>query len=174
MAITDTLSGSIFAKFDLALARAQSVGGFSGKDTIVVSKNQSFTDGTGTNQATGFFSSTFTAATGAGTTISLADSADPLGASGDDVPTSDPEGTKLRGILIINNDDTNFITVKRGLNGETSILTGGTDSIKISAGGFFAWTSPAGIDAMNDGVDDELTIIADTANCQVSIAYVYG
>lgn len=173
MAITDTLAGSMFAKIDTSLARAQSVGGFSGKDNVTVSKNQSFTDGSGTNQASGFFSSTFTAATG-GSTISLADSADPLGALGDDVPTSDPEGLKIRGILIINNDSTNFVTVKRGVNGEASIFNGGTDGIVLSAGGFFAWTSPAGISAMNDGSDDELLFTADTAGVSVTLTFIYG
>ena len=174
MAISDTLSASIYLKLDGSLARAQTYGGVAGKDELSVSKNQAFTDGTGTNQASGWFSSTFTATTGAGITISLADSADPLGAAGDDVPTTDPEGLKLRALVIINNDTTNFITVKQGTNGEASVLTGSTDSIKISAGGFFAWTSPAGISAMNDGADDELTVIADTASCSTTISYLYG
>ena len=43
----------------------------------------------------------------------------------------DPEGLKLRCILIENKDSTNFVSVKRGTNGETSILSGATDSIKI-------------------------------------------
>jgi hypothetical protein len=86
----------------------------------------------------------------------------------------DPEGLKLRCILIENKDSTNFVSVKRGTNGETSILSGATDSIKIVAGGFFLWYSPAGDSAMNDGSDDELLFTADTAGVSCKLTYIFG
>lgn len=172
MALTDTLSGKIDFKLNAWLNRTQDVS-ITGKDSLNHTKAQSITDGSSTNQASGWFSSTFTATTG-GVTISLADFADPLGAAGDDIPSADPEGLKLKAILIQNDDATNFVAVKQGTNGETSIITGSTDSIKISAGGAFMWSSPAGISAMNDGVDDELLFTADTASCSVKISYLFG
>jgi hypothetical protein len=57
MAISDTLSGSIYVKLEASLDRGQSVGGVSGKDTLLVAKNQTFTDGSGTGQASCWFSS---------------------------------------------------------------------------------------------------------------------
>lgn len=171
MAYADTLTGTIKAEINTQISTSE--GTLEGKNSLVHSVSKRLTDGSGSNQATGFFSSTFTATTG-GITVSLADSADPLGAAGDDTPTMDPEGTELRAVLIENLDSTNYITVKRGTNGEASILTGGTDSIKLVAGGLFLWTCPAGDNTMNDGSDDELLITADTASCSVKISYVFG
>ena len=174
MAISDTLNGTITGQIISSLARTGgTAGNLRGRDTVSHKKRQPLTDGSSTDQASGQFAATFTATTG-GITISLADSADPLGAAGDDVPSSDPEGLKLRGIMFENQDSTNFISIKQGSNGETSILTGATDSIKVSAGGFFLWTSPAGISAMNDGVDDELLVTADTASVTTKLTYIYG
>lgn len=172
MAYTDVLSALIEAKLQPRITTTE--GGIDGvRDAShVVSKR--LTDGSGSGAATGFFSSTFTATTG-GITVSLADSADPLGAAGDDTPTMDPEGLKLRALMIENQDTTNFVAVKSTTTtGETSMLTGTTDSIKITAGGVLLWTSPAGVSAMNDGADDEITITADTASCSVKITYIFG
>ncbi len=86
-----------------------------------------------------------------------------------------PEGLKLRAILIENLDDTNKITVKRTAStGEASIFSGSTDTVTITAGGLFLWTSPAGISAMSDGVDDELDFQADTADCSTRLTYIFG
>jgi len=173
MALTDSLSATIIASVDLAVNRSQSLGSFSGKDKAKVIHKNVFSDGSGTDQATGFFSSQFTATTG-GITISLADSADPLGAAGDDVPTSDPEGLKLRAILITNEDSTNYVTLVPGTNAITSWFGAGTHTLRIPAGGVLLATFPAGLDALNDGVDDEIKITADTASVTVNIAYMFG
>ena len=172
MALSDTLLGTVESKIDIRFARTNS-NSLDGEDVIAFNKVLSLTNGSGSNQASGGFSSSFTATTG-GISISLADSADPLGAAGDDVPTSSPEGLKLKAIFIENQDATNFVRVKGGVNADTNILTGSTDSINITAGGFFLWTSPAGVSAMNDGVDDELLITANSASCTVKIIYLYG
>ena len=171
MALADTLTGTIKASLVADLARLS--GNYSGKDTLSHEFALALTDGSGSSAATGWFGTTFTATTG-GITISLADSDDPLGAAGDDVPTSDPEGLKLRGLLIENKDTTNYISVKKGTNGEASIFSGSTDSIKITAGGCILWVSPAGVSAMNDTTDDEILVTADTASCSVKISYIYG
>lgn len=171
MALTDTLSGSVKASILCNLKRSSGL--YTGNDVLSHDAEMALTDGSGANQASGWFGTTFTATTG-GITISLADSADPLGAAGDDVPTSDPEGLKLRGLLIQNMDTTNFVTVKRGTNGESSMLTGATDGIKITAGGILLWTSPSGVSAMTDTTDDELLCTADTASCSVKITYLFG
>lgn len=171
MAFSDTLTGVITA--ELNFKNTSTEGGIEGTRKAVHTVRKKIVDGTSSGQATGFFSSTFTATTG-GITVSLADSADPLAAAGDDTPTSDPEGLKLRAILVENKDATNYVSVKRGTNGETSILSGSTDSIRVDPGGMFLWTSPAGISAMNDGSDDELLFTADTASVSIKITYVYG
>jgi len=171
MAFTDTLTATLTAEINTKTTTTE--GSILGDRRAVHTVRNNLVDGSSSGQATGFFSSTFTATTG-GITVSLADSVDPLGAAGDDTPTSDPEGLKLRAILIENRDATNFVKVKRGSNGETSILDGATDSIKLVAGAQFMWTSPAGDSAMNDGSDDELLFTADTANVSVRLTYVFG
>ena len=173
MAITDSLSATFYAKIDADLTRAQSYGGFAGKDSIDVNKTQSFTDGSDSQQATGWFSSQFTATTD-GITISLADSADPLGTAGDDVPTSDPEGKKLRALFIINEDTTNYIELENGTNALADMLTGTSAKIRIGPRGFLAISIPDGYSAMNDGSDDELKITANTSSCSVKITYMFG
>lgn len=171
MALTDTFTGDINLLINPRIVTAE--GSIKGNRSIAHKIIKRLTDGSGSLQATGFFGSTFTATTG-GVTISLADSADPLGAAGDDSPTTDPEGLKLRLLLIENLDSTNFISVKRGTNGETSMLSGGTDSIKIVAGGFNLWFSPAGDSAMNDGVDDEILVTSNSASVSVKLTYIFG
>lgn len=171
MAMNDTLSGTINAGLRISLAREQSQ--ITGKDTLSHNITRSISDGTGSGAASGYFGSVFTATTG-GITISLADSVDPLGAAGDDVPSSDPEGLKIRAIMIENLDTTNFVDVGLGTNGLTSWLTGTTPEIRIPATGFILSTMPAGLDAMNDGVDDEIKVTANSASCSVRISYIYG
>lgn len=171
MAFTDTLTADIVATLNPRTITTE--GSIEGNRFVAHQVKKRVTDGTSTDQATGYFGSTFTAVTG-GTTISMADSADPLGAAGDDTPTSDPEGLKLRAIMIQNLDSTNFIRVKGGTNADINILTGSTDSINITAGGLFLWTSPAGVNSMSDGVDDEILVTADTASVSTKITYIYG
>lgn len=171
MAFSDTFTGSVNVAVSSRITSSE--GSVEGVRNTTHSIVKTLTQGTGTNQGDGVFSSTFTAATG-GTTVSLADSADPLGAVGDDTPTSDPEGLKLRCVLIENLDGTNFVSFKKGTNGDTAILSGATDSIKITAGGMLLWYSPAGVNAMNDGTDDEYVLTADTAGVSVKLTYIYG
>jgi len=171
MAYTDTFGGTLEVRF---LPKITTTDGLiEGKKSASHKFDITYSDGTGSGAAQGLFSGTFTATTG-GITVSLADSADPLGTAGDDVPTSDPEGLKLRAIMIENLDDTNYIKVQSGTNGDTNLLSGGTDYIPVTAGGLILWVSPAGVNAMNDGTDDELLITADTASCSVKLTYIFG
>lgn len=171
MAISDTLIGTVEGKIRVNLSRSTT--NLKGDDIISFNHVLSLTDGSGANQATGGFTASFTATTG-GITISLADSADPLGAAGDDVPTSDPEGLKLRAIMLVNEDNTNYVEVSKGSNTLTSWLGGTSPTVRIPAGGMLLATFPSGLDAMNDGVDDELTVTANIASCTVKIIYLYG
>lgn|SRR3990167_564243 len=171
MAYTDTFSGELEIRFNGTLVTTD--GSIEGEKTISHKILKKVSEGAGSNQAVGGYSEIITVTTG-GITLSLADSADPASTAGDDIPTSDPEGLKLKGILFENQDATNFVSVKKGTNGETSIFTGATDSVKITAGGLFLWYSPAGVSAMNDGADDELLITADTASCSVKLTYIFG
>ena len=171
MSYSDTLTGLILARIQARIDTTE--GSHVGIEEASHNISESITDGATSNKATGFFSSSFVATTG-GITVSLADDADPLGGAGSDAPTSDPEGLKLKAILIENQDATNFVSVKKGTNGEASILSGSTDSIKIDPGGCVLWFSPAGNNAMNDGTDDELLFTADTASVTVKLTYLYG
>jgi len=171
MAIIDTLTGTVEGKLRVGLARTTT--NFNGEDIISFRKVLNLTDGASANQAVGGFSASFTATTG-GITISLADSADPLGAAGDDIPTSDPEGLKLRAIMITNEDSTNYVDVAKGTNALTSWLGGTTPTVRIPAGGMLLATFPSGLDAMNDGTDDEIKVTANSASCTVKIAYIFG
>lgn len=173
MAISDTLNVKLKAEIVGKLARTNDSGSHTGTDQISHSVTQTYADGSGSGQASVWFASQFAATTG-GITVSLADSSDPLGGAGDEAPTADPEGLKLRALLIENTDTSNYVTVGQGTNGESSILSGSTDTIRIDPGGCFLWMSPAGNNAMNDGSDDELSITADTASCTVNISALYG
>ena len=170
MSTTDELSGSIRLKINGSLTKTQDTGGVTGEDYLAISESLSLADGSSSDEATGWFSSQFTATTG-GVTVSLADSADPLGGSGDNYPTEDPEGTKIKAIYIKNEDDTNYVTLGLGSNPISNWL--GT-TIRIPAGSVLFQYLPDGIDAINDGVDDELTFTANTDDCTVSLMYMFG
>lgn len=171
MALADTLYGEVQGIINVNIKTSE--GNLAGKNQLSHDAKAGLTDGSNSNQATGFCGTTLTATTG-GITISLADSADPFGAAGDDTPTEDPEGKKLRAILIQNLDSTNFVTLGLGTNALTSWLGGTTPTVKIPALGFIMATMPAGLDAMNDGTDDEITLTADTASVSVKISYIFG
>ena len=172
MAITDTFSGSLKIELEGKLARTGG-GGMTGEDKLNHSKTQSFTDGSGSNNASCWLTGSFTATTD-GITVSLADSADPFGAAGDDIPTADPEGLDLRAIVIQNTDTSNYVQVGLGTNGVTQWLGGTTPTIKIGPGGIFAQTFPTDIGALNDGADDEIKITANTASCTVKVSVLFG
>ena len=173
MTKTDTLSGivNVSAKIDLANAIS---GILSGTDTYEHSVSKSITDGTGSNQSTGVCGGSVTATTG-GVTLSLADSADPFGTGGNDVPSEDPEGKKLHLLVIENQDSTNYVTVGLGANPLAGFLAGTTPTARIDAGGFLVAYWPAGnSSAMHDGVDDEITVTANSASVILKIFYMFG
>ena len=172
MAITDTLSGKASAKFDFRLARLGG-GGHSGEDSLYSNPTVVFTNGSGANQATGFFSSTFNVTT-TGVTIGLGDADDPLGAAGDDKPTEDPDGKDLRAIMIENLDDTNYVTVTTGTNALVGWIGAG-DTIIIKPGGTLFQSFPVdGVTLDEAGSADEIKITANTATCSVKLSYVFG
>lgn len=172
MGLTDSLSGTMKVALECTLTRTISEL-LSGKDNLEHTVTKSITDGTGANQASCWLTGSVTATTG-GVTLSLGDSADPFGAAGDDIPTADPEGLKLRTLVIENTDSANFVTVGLGTNGLAGWLAGTTPTVRIDAGGFAAHSWPSGnSSALNDGVNDEIKITANTASviCKVSVLY---
>ena len=177
MALGDTLTALIRAEIRSSLTRSQTLGDFSGQDKYDHLVAQTIANGSGGGQASGAFASELTVTTG-GITVSLANSTDPLGAAGDDVPSNDPEGLRLRAILVENRDPTdgtgNFITIAPGSNGLTSWLAGTTPTLRVPAGGVQLATFPRGLDTMNDGSDDELLLTADTASVVCRLTYLYG
>ena len=173
MPLADTLTALIRAEIRCSLSRSQSVGDFSGQDKYDHLVAQTVANGSGNGQASGAFTSELTITTG-GITVSLADSADPLGAAGDDVPSSDPEALKLRAILVENRDTTNFITIAPGSNGLTSWIGGTNPTVRVPALGLQLATFPNGLDVMNDTSDDELLFTADTASVVIRLTYIYG
>ena len=170
MTYADVLSGEVYINVNPKITTSE--GSVLGEESVSHKIIKNLTDGSGSNAATGFFSSSLTVTTG-GVTISLAN-ADPFGAAGDDAPTMSAEGLKLKCILFENQDTTNYVSVKKGTLGEASVFSGGTDSVVITAGGFVLWYSPAGVSAMNDGVDDEFLLTANTSSCVCRITYVFG
>ena len=172
MAIADTLAGSLKINLSATLTRIND-GDLSGTDSLGHSISKIITNGSSTNQATCWLNEQVTVTTGA-TTISLADSADPFAAIGDEVPTADPEGLKLRLLLIENLDATNFVTLAEGANALADMLGGTSPTVKIYPGGVFLWSCPPGGSAINDGADDEITLQADTASCEVKVTALFG
>ena len=171
MALTDSLSGTVKAEIDIDLARTGE-GGHTGVDKLGKKLTLSLTDGSSSNQATGFFSESFAMTTG-GITISLGEATTPI-AGADCNPTEDPDGKDLRAILIHNEDDTNYVTVTTGTNALSGWL-GATDEIIIPAGGFLLATFPIDqvtLDATGDA--DEIKITADTASCTCLVSYIFG
>ena len=174
MAKTDTLSGDISIRTDLKLTTA--IGSLmTSFPRATLGKIFSFTDGTGTSQAEGWLTGVNTVTTD-GITWSLADSVDPFGAGGDDVPENgyDPEGKKIKAILILNNDSTNYVTLGLGAHPPTDILAGTTPTHRIAAGSFYLYVNPKGTAAIEDGVNDELSLTANTATCSCEALVVYG
>ncbi len=172
IAYADVLSGDIEVRINPRISTLE--GGIEGERSVAHKIVQALSDGSGANAAVGFFSTTATATTG-GITLSMAN-ADPLGAAGDDFPTETAvEGTKLKLIMFENTGDTNAATVEAGAAPDSNVLTGSTDEINLSAnGGFFLWYSPAGINALSDGVDDEFLIKSAAATTTVKITFIYG
>lgn len=172
MAYGDTVSGSIEVRINPKLTTIE--GGIDGERSVIHKIIKNLSDGSGANAAVGFFSTTFTATTG-GITLSMAN-ADPLGAAGDDFPTGTAvEGTKLKLIMFENTGDTNAATVEAGANPDSNVLTGSTDEINLSInGGLFLWYSPAGINAMNDGADDEFIIKSAASTTTIKVTFIYG
>jgi hypothetical protein len=173
MAITDTLSGYIKITFNLKLKRTES-DTQSGGDFLNPNVRKDFSDGSGNNQADRWLNGEITVPSAGAVTVSLADTADPFGTMGDSVPTSDPEGKKIKAILIENEDENNYITLGLGTNNVTNWLGGSSPTIRIPAGGVYLQVFPNGIDAINDGTDDEITLVADTADCTVQMSVLYG
>jgi len=172
MALTDSLSGKIKGEIDVDLVRTGE-GGHTGVDKLSKKLSLALTDGTSSNQATGFFSETFAMTTG-GITISLGEATTPI-AGGDINPTEDPDGKDLRAILIHNEDDTNFVKVGLGTNALTGWLAGTTPTIEIEADGWLLQTFPVDqctLDATGNA--DEIKITADTASCTCLVAYIFG
>jgi hypothetical protein len=174
MAINDTLSAKLQVKLSGTLARAMGSGGHTGTDVLNHEKNQIFTDGTGANQASGWFSTTITVTTSSNT-ISFAN-ADPTGGLGDDTWTLSPAELKVRAIVIENTDTTNYVTLGFPSTGITGWVAGTTNSgtVIIPAGGVLAATFPSGLNAMTDGADDEVTLQANTASVVVKLSILFG
>jgi len=170
MAISDTLSGNITIDIDLLLDRA-SGGALSGADVLRKKYKQTFANGSGNGQASCWLSEfTMTAAIGAGSTISIADSVDPFSGIGDEVPTADPEGLKVRALIIKNTDTTNFVTMSPGVNAVT-FITGNTI---IYPNSVVCYIFPNGSHVINDTADDEIKFIADTGTCDIDVTVIYG
>lgn len=171
MAVTDTLKSKFEIKTDITLTRTGG-GGHTGLDKLAHDFSDTLTNGSSANQASCWLAGSVSATTG-GITLSLADSADPLGTAGDEVPTADPEGLQIRLLIVENQDSTNYVTLTKGANGVTCLGT--TPGIIIPAKGIFVLYSPIdGLGDINDGSDDEITLTANTAACTCKLSVMYG
>jgi len=168
MAIVDTMTGQTDMQFSFTLKRAAG-GYFGGSDSMNHTFSTGFTDGTGASEAQIFLTGEGTVTFGAAITLSLADSVNPLSTFSAELPTADPEATKIRMLFVKNEDDTNFITLTQGVNALTDF-----NATVIYPGGAFMWIAPSGGITINDGIDDEITVQADTGDCLAKIAVVYG
>jgi hypothetical protein len=176
MAITDTLEATLTTYLSVVNSRSHEGGGFEGEDVYLLSSEHDLTDGSGDDQASGAFSSEALTITTGGITLSLADSADPTAGAGSEVPSSDPEGLKLRYVKIVNLDTTNFVTITTSgvSNANGDMLNSAGASVKLYPEGKFIWTAPDGGSAIEDGTSDEIKLTADTASCTCELHYVFG
>jgi hypothetical protein len=182
MAIQDTLSAIIRAEIRTTITRIQDGGGggdFSGLDRYDHLVAQAVQNGSGAREALGAFTSEFTIPANPAA-IQLA-STDPLGALGDDAPSTDPANSSLRAILFENLEDPvtgNFFSIKpatggAGLQGwiegtgnpELDVAPGGAE-LAIFPNGIVAWTTP--------GAGDTLDVEADNAPVLARLTYLFG
>jgi len=168
---TDTLSGSVSIIENLTLAVAGD-GNDSGTDRLSATNTTTFTDGSGAGQASCWLSSTFNVAVvGSPHQISLADDVNPLGPLSTTVPTADPEGLKLRMLVITNNDASNTVTLLAGAGFPVTFITANT---LIYPGATIVLLYPDGSHTLNDGVDDEIGLTAVGGTISVTMDVLYG
>jgi hypothetical protein len=172
MAITDILSGSIRTIVNFALQRTGE-GYMSGTDKLTHTLETVFTDGAGASQATCWLSGNGTVTQAAAITFSLADNVNPLSTFSNAVPSkgADPEGLKIRMMILTNEDDTNYIEIKQGA---AAWPLPDFDTTIVYPGGSFVWVAPNGGTVINDGADDELQVQANTADCLAKFIVLYG
>lgn len=170
MAITDNLSGSISTLLNFALARA-SDGDFSGVDRMQNTYTRNFTNGAGVDQATCWLTGQGTVTFAAAITCSLADSVNPLSTISNNVPSADPEGLKIKMMLITNLDATNIVTLS-SVGAAWSLTDFGTTLIYPL--GMLVWVAPGGGITINDGADDEIQLQAAVGDCICRIDVLYG
>ena len=185
MSIQDTLSAIIRAEIRTTITRIQDGGGdFSGLDRYDQLVAQAVQNGSGARQALGAFTAEFTILFPGPNTIQLASNTDPLGAMGDDQPSSNPANLSLRAIIFENLDDPvtgNFFDVmpSAGAAGLGGWILGGTGGqpprIQVNPGsvelasfpnGLPAWTTP--------GNGDGLELTPDTAAILCRMTYLFG
>ena len=164
-------SSGVQSDMTVKVFRTSQGGGFVGVDTYQERFSQALTEGSGSNQISGVFSSKSVSVTG-GLIIELSDDADPTNGGGSEVPSSDPINKKLKGILIINTDDTNYITVSLGGNPLGGWLNTGATNL-IYPGGAVEWYSPVG-SATLTGSADEIVLTASAGTIICELHYMFG
>jgi len=189
MATTDVISGLTSLIIAINSVRTNP----DGKDRYKVSDGQSWENTESVGDSTAYklfavFREQITVTT-TDTVLSFADSVDPMGGIGSNVPSSDPEGGRLKVLAIVNTAPIGGQSValeanSAGINpisgGVITAYAAGTgfapndSGINIQPGGMFVWTSPAGTIAMNDTADDEMRIKTYSGTAVVDILYAVG
>lgn len=186
MALTDEITGSLsfLARFLVTRSNPQ------GRDVYEMSYNAALSNTEATGDDTAFrvrgaFHEIITVTT-ASQTISLADSAGPMGGLGSNVPSADPEGATLKLLAFKNLTPTDgtgqtvFVSFGETLGTFGPVLSYSTlgkladSALEVIAGGMVAFFGPQGHNpAMNDGVDDEIAVkvLSGTADLEVLYAF---
>lgn len=145
----------------------------SGGENILHDVKIDWTDGTGDGQVTVILTGAITVPVAGAATVSFAN-ADPYGTMGDDVPSGTVEALSLKFLLIQNLDDTNYITIGEGAAPLPNFLGGTSPTLYLGPSSYHKFTWYKGTSAINDTSDDELTLLANTADCSAKLTAGFG
>jgi hypothetical protein len=106
----------------------------------------------------------------------MAHASDPLGSMGTAAysPGFTPASSKLKLLVVINEDGTNSITIARKTTNGLNIFPTADHSITVAANGIFVWYSPAGSAALTTGSTDGLTIAVSGGTPSATVLAGYG
>lgn len=190
MATTDVISGLVSVAINIASRRTNP----DGRDNYKFSYSQNFENTESVGDATAgklfaVFSEEITV-TNTSKTLSLADSVDPLGDLGSNVPSSDPEGGLVKILGFLNKASPgagqniyigwNDGAINDMIGPLTTYISAGAPpsgaAIVIGPGGCALFVDPTNnmTTALSDGVDDEIKVITDAGTAPLHIFYAVG
>lgn len=171
MATTTTYSGT--TSISVAMRNALS-GELTGEENAIFSAALTFAAAGGTAPTlSGFFKGTATCAAG---DWLLAHATDPLQSQGSATYSQGftVASSKLKLLVVKNEDSTNSITIARGSTNGLPIFDAASDAITLAPGDIFLYYKQAGTAALTTGSNDKLTISVSGGSPTATVLAAYG